>query len=70
MYVPKPFACTDENELLAFARSNSFATLVTRDEMTGISATHVPVLVDAAQAPTRHRRLFACRRPTFAALSN
>jgi transcriptional regulator len=48
MYVPKSFGCTDENELLGFARSNSFATVVTRDETTGITATHVPVLIDAA----------------------
>jgi transcriptional regulator len=47
MYVPKSFACTDENELLSFARSNNFATLVTRDETTGIAATHVPVLIDS-----------------------
>ena len=47
MYVPQPFACTDEKELLAFATANSFATLVTRDEDDGISATHVPVLIDA-----------------------
>lgn len=46
MYVPKQFAVTDETKLLSFARANNFATLVTRGA-TALSASHVPVLVDA-----------------------
>ena len=49
MYVPQAYACTDPAELLAVARGNDFATLVTRDEAEGVVATHVPVLIDATR---------------------
>lgn len=50
MHVPQAFAMTDEKQLLEFARSHNFATLVSRDEATGLTATHVPVLVDASDS--------------------
>jgi transcriptional regulator len=50
MHVPKAFAMTDEKQLLEFARSHNFATLVSRDDTTGLAATHVPVLVDSSDA--------------------
>lgn len=37
---------SDATQLLDFARSHNFATLVSQSEQTGIVATHVPVLVD------------------------
>jgi len=49
MYVPAPFVVTDREKALAFARTNNFAALVTRDERAGLVATHVPVLVDALE---------------------
>lgn len=47
MYVPPRFAMSDPQELLAFARTFNFATLITCDTAGRPVASHVPVLVDA-----------------------
>jgi transcriptional regulator len=50
MYIPKPFAVTDEAVLDEFIRQNSFATLVSCVD--GVPfATHLPVLLDRSQPP-------------------
>jgi transcriptional regulator len=48
MYVPKPFAMDDREELLAHMEANPFATLVTQGP-DGPLASHVPLLVRAAR---------------------
>jgi transcriptional regulator len=49
MYIPHEFSVTDREQLLAFVQSNNFATLVTCDAQTGLTATHVPLLVDPTE---------------------
>jgi transcriptional regulator len=46
MYVPKAFEQHDREQLFAFMRANSFATLVSQHEGQPF-ATHLPLLVDA-----------------------
>lgn len=53
MYVPASFRVSDPIELHAFMRSYSFATLVTHGE-NGLTATHLPVLLDAEAGPHGH----------------
>lgn len=50
MYVPRPFAETDRDELCAHIRAYGFATLVSvRDDVP--FATHVPLLLDPDRGP-------------------
>lgn len=50
MYIPSSFTVSDIAELHAYMRSYSFATLVTQCAG-GMSATHLPILLDADSKP-------------------
>jgi transcriptional regulator len=46
MYTPKKFVQSDPAQLLAFMRENNFAMLVTAHPQRGISASHLPFLIE------------------------
>ncbi|WP_165251521.1 FMN-binding negative transcriptional regulator [Paludisphaera soli] len=50
MYTPASFAMSDPSEIHAFLRQNGFALLVTRGGG-GLTATHLPLLLDAEAGP-------------------
>ena len=52
MYIPPPFRIEKRDELHAFIRENSFATLITMEENGAPFATHLPFLLDAGVGET------------------